>query len=244
MPAGLIIAGASAQTGIGAYNMWKGQQEYSRLMRNAPQYSYETPQAIKNAEDVAAAGYYAGSPYGQYEQSALSAASGATRQVEKYGSSSQDILGGIQNIYSSELDQLNKIALNDLNARDMARNSYIQTLTTEGSMEAQGKQQEFEYNKWLPWQMQLNAAAEKAGMGRNMMYQGIGQGFGAVAEYANTQSLLRKLAEMFPTDTTGTDTTGASSSPGIQYNYQDFPKLQTYNYNYPIIGADYSTWHK
>ena len=95
--------------------------------------------------------------------------------------------------YSQELESLNKISLQDL----MFRESASQRLQGALGMQAGYEEKAFEYNEWLPWQTKMNKASERAGMGRSMLYEGIGDTFGVAGNYMTGKYQMSELQKLY-----------------------------------------------
>lgn len=179
LAAGIVAGvGALTKTGIGLYENIRGRREYNRLLGNAPKYDYQMPASYGLATSMAARGYYAGNNLLDTERYLAGATSRSVDVLNRYATSSQQMVSGIEQIYAQELENLNKAALNDIQRKDVARSQYIQALVAQGNAELQQNEKKFEYNQWLPWQMRMNVASSRMNMGRGMLYGGMSDLFG------------------------------------------------------------------
>ena len=128
-----------------------------------------------------------------YEQDVMGATSRGIRYAESVAGSGVDLLSSVSNLYSQELESLNKISLQDL----VYRESASQRLQSALGMQAGYEEKAFEYNEWLPWQTKMNRASERAGMGRGMMYEGIGDTFGVAGNYMIAKYQMSELQKLF-----------------------------------------------
>ena len=192
--AGAIVAGVGAltKTGIGAYNLWRGNRDLRRLERERPE--FEVPDSVGRMVGIAEKETQQGMAAKDiYEQDVMGATSRGIRYAESVAGSGADLLGSVSSLYSSELEALNKISLQDL----MYRESASQRLQEALGMQAGYEEKAFEYNKWLPWQTKMNRASERAGMGRSMLYEGIGDTFGVVGNSMIAGYQMSELKKLY-----------------------------------------------
>lgn len=192
--AGTIIGGIGAltKTGIGAYNLWKGNKDRRELERERPE--FEVPDSVGRMVGIAEKETQQGMAAKDiYEQDVMGATSRGIRYAESVAGSGVDLLSSVSNLYSQELESLNKISLQDL----MFRESASQRLQRALEMQAGYEEKAFEYNKWLPWQTQMNRASERAGMGRSMLYEGVGDVFGVVGNSMLGKYQMSELQKLY-----------------------------------------------
>lgn len=189
-----IISAAAAltKTGIGQYNLWKGKKELRELERERPM--FETPDSVGRMVGIAEKETQQGMAAKDiYEQDVMGATSRGIRYAESVAGSGVDLLSSVSNLYSQELESLNKISLQDL----MYRESASQRLQEALGMQAGYEEKAFEYNEWLPWQAKMNRASERAGMGRSMTYEGIGDTFGVAGNYMLWEYQMSELQKLY-----------------------------------------------
>ena len=192
--AGAIVGGVGAltKTGIGAYNLSRGNRDLRQLERERPE--FEIPDSVGRMVGIAEKETQQGMAAKDiYEQDVMGATSRGIRYAESVAGSGADLLGSVSNLYSQELESLNKISLQDL----MFRESASQRLQEALEMQAGYEEKAFEYNEWLPWQTKMNKASERAGMGRGMIYEGVGDMFGVAGNYMLGSSQMSELKKLY-----------------------------------------------
>jgi len=212
LAAGIIGGvGALTKTAIGGYNLWKGQKEYNKLLRNAPQYDSTLSGLYDTSMNVAARGYYEGTDTTDYERALAGVTSSQINQFSKYATSSQQMMGAIEQSYARQLESLNKLSLDQIQRRDMARQMYIQTMLSKAEAEQQEKTKAFEYNQWIPWQTKLNVAAGRMQSGREMLYSGVSDVFSTASSLAMSQYQTNQLRNLFSSPVPTQGIQGSSS---------------------------------
>lgn len=229
LAAGIIGGlGAITKTAIGGYNLWRGQMDYNSLMRNAPKYNPLMPELYSTAVNVAARGYYEGQDTTDYERALAGVSSSQINQMGRYATSSQQMIGAVEQAYARQLESLNKLSLDQIQRRDVARQMYIQSMLSKAEAERSEKEKEFEYNQWLPWQMKLNTADSRAQSGREMLYGGISDVFSTASSLAMAQYQTNLLRELFQQPAQISQQTG-----------QVYQQAQPSNYSLPAWGQRY-----
>lgn len=214
LAAGIGVGAGLIQSGVGAFNMWRGKRDYADIMKKYPTFKYEMPSEYGQAVDVAGQAYAAGSPTTQIMADRLSSVTGRSlRNAERFSGSGQELIGSLQESYARELEGLNTLALNDLQYRENARGEYVQSLFTKGQAEERGKQMEYE-SQFNKWQIEANRAASRSDFGRQMMWQGLGSVAGAATSYLSSAAQMSELQKMFPAGEAVTST----STLGSGYN--------------------------
>lgn len=209
---GIILGlGALTKTAIGGYNLWKGQKEYNKLLRNAPRYDASLSGAYDTATNIAARGYYEGIDTTDFERALAGVTSSQINQFSKYATSSQQMMGAIEQSYARQLESLNKLSLDQIQRRDMARQMYIQSLKNKAEAERQEKTKAFEYNQWIPWQTKLNVAAGRMQSGREMLYSGVSDVFSTASNLAMYQYQTNQLRDLFSSPAPTQGIQGSSS---------------------------------
>lgn len=230
--AAIGVGVGALQTGIGAFNMFRGKRDYERLMRKYPLYKYQEPADYGQAVNVSGQAYAAGSPTtALMEQRIGATTSRAARTAGMYAGSSQELMGSVGEAYARELEGLNNLALQDLQYREDARGQYVQSLFTKGQAEQRGKEMEYEslLNKW---QIQANRAAGRSDSGRQMMWQGIGGLAGVATGYFSTKYQMSELQKMFPAGGVATTT----STLGRGYSMYDPSTWGGYTPSFKLSG--------
>lgn len=169
---GGIIAGAAgtAKAFIGLGQYLKAKKQYESAWSKRPEFEYYVPEGMKPAVESAKNAYLGGSATRELDESKISATtSRAVRGFERSAGSGQELMAATEQAYAQEMGELNKLALADIQYRDAARQQYIQSLTAGLQM----SEKEFEYNKWIPWQMQLNEIAGRKKLSMEGMYGGM-----------------------------------------------------------------------
>lgn len=200
MPALLVAAAIGAgiglaKTAFGASRFNKGRKEYEAMLKNMPQ--YEIPDEYGANVDLAKSAYQSGMPGADIAKNMIysSTASGLSR-AEEASASSIDLLGATTDMYAKEMDALNNLAFQEAQYKAKGLESLMGANLQMGAE----KSKAFEYNKWIPQQMRMNAASSKMGFGQSLMQAGINDMAGSITSYFTEKGKIEELSKIFGKD--------------------------------------------
>lgn len=180
----LLIGGGSAllQSGIGAFQTYQGNKGFQRTMANRP--NYEIPseyQDILAKYQQAQAGNMPG--YGQL-QSNIGQAGARARGAAERGAISSNAYGAqVGDIYQKELDAIQNLGIQ----QEQYKSSMLDKVTGAQGQLAGQKAEQWNINKFLPWQTEMNRYGEQKSSGMQNLFNGIQSGTGAASDFLGTR---------------------------------------------------------
>lgn len=109
--------------------------------------------------------------YSQMESDINSTAATSMGASARVSGSQVGAMGGANRSMASRKRQLRQLGVANLQSQDTAKLQYGEAVKSRGQYE----QAQFEYNEWLPWQIQKNEIAAIRGSGQQRLMSGLDQ---------------------------------------------------------------------
>ena len=221
--AGALLSGGSAllQGIFGAAQAARGNKGFNRAMANRP--TYEIPDEYKNIlaqYQQSQAGNMPG-----YEQtlSQIGQAGARARGSAERGAISSASYGAqVGNLYQKELDAIQGLGIKQEEYKTSMLDKVAQA---QGQMGAQ-KSEQWNINKFMPWQTEMNRYGEQKQAGIQNMFSGIQSGMGSLADLAGTKYYSDALSKL-------QNVGGASPVGGLKSN----PLANNYSPQQNLLGT-------
>ncbi len=189
---GLITGGISLAKGItGAFQAAKGKKQLNNLLANRP--TYNIPDAYQKALGLAQQMASQEMPgLSQYKDTYAQGTARAISGLERGAISSNAYMGGVLEAQDKEMQALQQLALMGAQYKIDAQKNLQQAQNQMGQLQDQA----FEYNVNQPYQIKLNMAAEKAGIGQQNMWAGLTDVGNTVNNFLGTKYYVDAMEKM------------------------------------------------
>lgn len=219
---GALLSGGSAllQGIFGGVQAAKGNKGFNRAMANRP--TYEIPDEYKNIlaqYQQAQAGNMPG-----YEQtlSQIGQSGARARGAAERGAISSASYGAqVGDLYQKELDAIQGLGIKQEEYKTSMMDRVAQA---QGQMGAQ-KSEQWNINKFMPWQTEMNRFGEQKQAGIQNMFSGLQSGIGNLADLAGTKYYSDALAKL--QNVGGASPIGGLKSNPLSNNYN--PQQNLFN---------------
>jgi hypothetical protein len=186
---GLLNAGSSLIQGIfGGIQAARANKRFKQTLANRP--TYEIP---KEYQDILARyqqAYAGNMPGYQQTLSNIGQAGGRARGAAERGAISSTAYGSqVGDLYQKELDALQGLGVQQAQYKQAQLGNITQA---EGAIAGQ-KEQQWNINKFIPWQTEMNRYGEQRQAGIQNLFAGIQSGVGNITDLIGTKYYVDQL---------------------------------------------------
>lgn len=180
----LLLGGGSAllQGAIGGVQAFQGNKGFKRTMANRPDYEIPSEyQDILAKYQQAQAGNMPG-----YEQlqSNIGQAGARARGAAERGAISSNAYGAqVGDIYQKELDAIQNLGIQ----QEQYKTAMMDKVAGAQGQLAGQKAEQWNINKFLPWQTEMNRYGEQKSAGMQNLFSGIQSGMGSISDFLGTR---------------------------------------------------------
>jgi hypothetical protein len=192
--AALLSGGSSLLQGIiGGVQAAQGAKGFNRTMANRPDYEIPSEyQDILAKYQQAQAGNMPG--YDQL-QSNIGQAGARARGAAERGAISSNAYGAqVGDIYQKELDAIQNLGIQ----QEQYKTSMLDKVAGAQGQLGQQKAEQWNINKFLPWQTEMNRYGEKSKTGMENLFAGIQSGIGTATDFLGTKYAQDMFKELYP----------------------------------------------
>lgn len=227
-------AGSLAQGIFGGVQAARANKAFSRLQANRP--TYDIPKEYENVLRQYQLAYASDMPGYAQTLSNIGQASARARGAAERGAISSNAYGAqVGDIYQKELDAIQNLGIQQAQYKQSQLANIAQAEQTIGGQ----KLEQQNWNKFIPWQTEMNRFGEQKQAGIQNMFSGIQSGLGNLTDYMGTKYYTDAIKGLYPQNN-NIDNRKPFSVLGNTYNPQenliDTTKrmLQGIPINYPI----------
>lgn len=192
--AALVSGGISAVKGIiGAIQGFGANKKIKDQWANRP--TYKKPEAIDSMIDIYRKAASRSQLPGQdlIEGKLGRTTSKSLRYAEKYAPSSAALLESARSANEAEINAIRDLGIEFAQYRDAAE----QRLAAGKAVEAQYEDQEFYYNKALPWETRMNEFQSRKQAGFQNMWSGVSGAASTFMDFAGTKYYSDTLKSLY-----------------------------------------------
>lgn len=190
---GALLSGGSSllQGIIGGVQASRGNKGFKRSMANRPEYEIPSEyQDILAKYQQAQAGNMPG--YDQLQSNIGQAGARARGAAERGAISSSAYGSQVGDIYQKELDAIQNLGIQ----QEQYKTAMMDKVAGAQGQLAQQKSEQWNINKFLPWQTEMNRYGEQKSAGMQNLFGGIQSGMGAISDFAGTKYYVDSLKAM------------------------------------------------
>lgn len=185
----ILNAGSSLLQGIfGGIQASRANKRFNQTMANRP--NYEIPQeyqSILSRYQQTAAGNMP-----EYNQtlSQIDQLGARSRGAAERGAISSNAYGSqVGNLYQKELDALQNLGVQ----QEQYKSAQLDKISGAEQAMAGQKEQQWNINKFLPWQIEMNRFGEQKQAGIQNLFSGIQSGIGNITDFLGTKYYTETL---------------------------------------------------
>lgn len=179
-----LLGGGSAllQSVIGGIQAYQGNKGFKRTMANRPDYEIPSEyQDILAKYQQAQAGNMPG--YEQLQSNIGQAGARARGAAERGAISSTAYGAQVGDIYQKELDAIQNLGIQ----QEQYKTQMLDKVAGAQGQLAGQKAEQWNINKFLPWQTEMNRYGEQKSAGMQNLFSGIQSGIGSVSDFLGTK---------------------------------------------------------
>jgi len=193
--AGALLSGGSAllQGIVGGVQAARGRKGFERTLGAQPQ--YEIPQEYENILSRYKQSYAGNMPGYDQMLSQTGQAGARARGAAERGAISSTAYGSqVGDIYQKELDAIQGLGIKQAEYKQAQLAGLSQA---EGQL-GQQKSAQWEMNKYMPWQTEMNRYGEMQKGGVENIFKGIQSGVGTMTDFLGTKYAVSELKKLYP----------------------------------------------
>jgi len=192
--AALIGGGVNLVKGIfGGIQAAKANRQFKKTLANRP--DYQIPEEYKNILSRYQQAYAGNMPGYEQTLSQIGQLGARSRGAAERGAISSNAYGAqVGDIYQKELDALQGLGIQQAQYKQ----SQLANVAQAESAIAGQKQEQFNINKFLPWQMEMNRWGEQKQAGVQNLFSGIQGMAGAATDFLGTKYYTDTLKGLYP----------------------------------------------
>ena len=196
---GALLSGGSAllQGIVGGVQASRGRKGFERTMGAMPQ--YEIPQEYENILSRYQQAYAGNMPGYEQTLSQTGQAGARARGAAERGAISSTAYGAqVGDIYQKELDAIQGLGVKQAEYKQAQLANVAQA---EGQL-GQQKSQQWEVNKYMPWQTEMNRYREMQKGGMQNLFGAIQSGVGTMTDFLGTKYAVDTMKGLYPKEKT------------------------------------------